>query len=431
VLAQFLVLALCAQASGPAPGSIPTPAGQAETIAEIRVHGNVATPDDEIRRLAAVEVGAPFTAATVEEIGNRLKSAHRFESVDVLKRYASIADPSQVLLVIIVDEGPVKIEGLGDPDQPLKVVRRGGLGLMFLPLLDYEDGYGFTYGAQFARTNVVGKHSRLSFPLTWGGDRRAAAELEKTFDGDGAFGPRGVLTRIETGFSISQRTNPYFEQDDTRDRVWFRGERTIGGSLRAGGTAAWQHVSFGGVTQQFGEFGLDIVLDTRLDPMLARNAIYARAAIEHLDFASAGSLNRTDLDASGYVGLPGQSILVLRAQREASSDPLPPYLKSLLGGNANLRGFRAGTAIGDTLVAGSVEVRTPLTSPLKVAKLGVNAFFDVATAYDIGARLADQPFKEGFGAGVFLSATILRMTLVVAHGVDNGTRVHFGTTVTF
>jgi outer membrane protein assembly factor BamA len=251
------------------------------------------------------------------------------------------------------------------------------------------------------------------------------------FDGEGAFGPHGVLTRIETGFSLSQRTNPYFEQDDTRDRVWFRGERTIGGSLRAGGTAAWQHVSFGGVTEQFGEFGLDVVLDTRLDPMLARNAIYARAAIEHLDFASAGSLNRTDLDASGYVGLPGQSILVLRAQREASSDPLPPYLKSLLGGNANLRGFRAGTAIGDTLVAGSVEIRTPLTSPLKVAKLGVNAFFDIATAYDIGARLADQPFKEGYGAGVFLSATILRMTLVVAHGVDNGTRVHFGTTVTF
>ena len=35
-------------------------------------------------------------------------------------------------------------------------------------------------------------HSRLSFPLTWGGDKHAAAQLEKSFDGNrGVFGTRG------------------------------------------------------------------------------------------------------------------------------------------------------------------------------------------------------------------------------------------------
>jgi outer membrane protein assembly factor BamA len=366
-----------------------------EVVAEIRVHGNVLTPDAEIRRLAGVDVGTPFTPDTPAQVAGRLKGTHRFESVEVLKRYASIADPSRILLVVIVDEGPVKIvkiEGLEGGDGPPRVVPRGGLHLMVLPLLDFEDGYGFTYGAQLARANVLGPHSRLSFPLTWGGDKHAAAQLETT---SGVFGRAGVLTRTETGVSIDQRTNPYFETDDTRDRVWFRGERTIGRSITAGGTASWQRVSFGGATDRFAQYALDVAFDTRLDPMLARNAVYARAAVEHLDFASGTGLTRTDLEARGYLGLPGQSILVIRAQRQDSDGPLPPYLKSLLGGMSNLRGFRAGSAAGDTLVAGSVEVRTPLTSPIKIAKFGVNGFVDIGTVYDAPEQLADQVFGEG------------------------------------
>jgi outer membrane protein assembly factor BamA len=425
VIAPLLILAsLVAQEPGVVSGVSPT-----EVLAEIRVHGNVLTPDAEIRRLAGIDVGAAVTPDTPEQVTARLKDTHRFERVEVLKRYASIADPTQILLVVVVDEGPVKLEGLGDVDKPLGVVPRRGLGLMFLPLLDFEDGYGFTYGAQLARPGVAGAGSRLSFPLTWGGDRHAAAQLEKRFDGNpGMF---GVLTRLETGVSISQRTNPYFQTDDTRDRVWFRGERTLGDSITAGGTASWQHVSFGGATDRFTQFGLDVAFDTRLDPMLARNAVYARAAVEHLSFDTATAVNRTDLDVRGYLGLPGQSILVLRGQRQGSDTPLPPYLKALLGGMFNLRGFRAGSAVGDTLVAGSLEIRTPLTSPLKIAKFGANAFVDVATVYDTGAHLGDQTFDQGVGAGVWFSAAFFRMSLVVAHGVGAGTRVHFGTTVSF
>ena len=82
-------------------------------------------------------------------------------------------------------------------------------------------------------------------------------------------------------------------------------------------------------------------------------------------------------------------------------------------------------------MAGSIEIRTPLTSPLKFAKFGVNAFVDVGTVYDTGARLGDQTFDQGVGAGVWFSAAFFRMSLVVAHGIGAGTRVHFGTTVSF
>jgi outer membrane protein assembly factor BamA len=402
-----------------------------EVVAEIRIHGNVLTPDAELRRLAGIEIGAPFTADTPALVMERLKASRRFERVEVMKRFASIADPSRIVLVVIVDEGPVKIEAFGDADAPARVVPRGGLGLMFLPLVDFEDGYGFTYGVQLARPGVAGDHSRLSFPLTWGGDKRAAIQLDKNFERSSP-GIGAVLSRVETGASISRRTNPFFDTDDDRQRMWLRGERAFGSSIIAGGTAAWQHVSFGNASDRFTQLGADIRFDNRLDPQLARNAVYARASFDHLGLdTGAGAVNRIGLEARGYVGLPGQTILVVRAVREDADGPLPQYLQPLLGGMANLRGFRAGADVGDTLVVGSLEIRAPLSSPLSFGKFGVNAFADVGAVYDKGQQLGEQPLRRGVGGGIWFSAAFLRLNLAVAHGIGATTRVHFGAGVSF
>src|SRR5665213_4226952 len=84
-------------------GRAQAPAPPPEMLTEIRVHGNVATPDDEVERLAGVAIGAPFTPAMVEEVGARLRATHRFQHVEVLKRFASIADPSQICLLYTSD----------------------------------------------------------------------------------------------------------------------------------------------------------------------------------------------------------------------------------------------------------------------------------------------------------------------------------------
>src|SRR6266852_2281956 len=110
--------------------------GGAEVVTEIRVHGNVATSDDEVKRLAAIEIGAAVTPATVTDVAERLRSAKRFRRVDVLKRFASISDPTQIVLVIVVDEGPVKIEMTGDPVNPTRVVKSRRPNLLFFPILD-------------------------------------------------------------------------------------------------------------------------------------------------------------------------------------------------------------------------------------------------------------------------------------------------------
>lgn len=406
-----------------------TDAQPAEHIVEIQVHGNLLTPDTEIRRIAALEIGAVVDANTVNDAAARLRASKKFEQVEVLKRFASIADPSQISLVILVDEGPVTLKNDGSvtpgtDGPPIPALSKAStLGLMFMPILKFEDGYGFSYGAQAALPDVAGKGSRISFPATWGGEKRAGAEFDLPMD-DGR-------SRVQAGGGIGRRKNPFFLENDDRTGVWVRGDRTIVRPLRVGASAEWEHVTFNDVPDRFVRLGGDVTFDTRIDPILPRNAIYARAAWDHLAFANAPNAQRVDADVRGYLGLFGQSVLMIRGQWEGSSQGLPPYLQPLLGGVANLRGFKAGSAAGDTLVGATAELRVPVTSPLSIAKLGVSAFLDTATVYDRGERVRDQRFERGTGGGVWLSAAVVRLDLYVAHALGGTTRAQFAASVSF
>jgi outer membrane protein assembly factor BamA len=407
---------------------------QSETVATIQIQGNTATPDEEILKLAGVSVGMPFEAATVEATAERLRASKRFERVEVRKRFASIADPSQIALVIVVDEGPVKIVMTGDPDHPTRVARKRMPNLQFFPILGYEDGYGMTYGLRttIPDPNLLGKRSRITFPVSWGGTRQAGIDLEKRIEG-------GVIDRITGGASVSRRINQAFQQEDERARLYVRGEHEFARTLRLGVGTGWQRATFEGVTDTFAQTGGDVTLDTRVDPVLARNAVYARASIEQLRFGSApandghydGTVNRTVLDGRGYLGLIGQSVLAGRILREDSDRPLPDYLKPQLGGLSTLRGFRTGAAIGDTLLTSSAELVVPLTSPIKIAKFGVTGFVDHGTIYNKGEELSDSTWLTGYGGSVWFAAAFFRLNVAIAHGHGADTRVHVGGNVTF
>lgn len=403
---------------------------QAEHLAAIQVQGNTVTPEGEIRELAALQVGMTLDARTLDAAADRLRQSKRFDHVEVLKRFASIEDPSQVICVIVVDEGPVEVlwdQARVEPDgtvvfAPVRKLR--GARFMFLPVLDYEDGYGFSYGLRSSIPNPAGAGSLLSFPTTWGGEKRAGVEFEKELKSP-------VASRLKAGAAITRRRHPFFDENDDRRAVWIRGERDISRALRVGVNAGWDRVSFLDERDRLMRAGVDVVFDTRIDPMLPRNAVYARAAWDRLAFERAVDTGRTDLEARAYVGLPAQSIVVLRALRQDSDRALPRYLSPIFGGTASLRGLRAGSAVGDTLVAGSVELRLPLTSPLSVGKLGVSAFVDTGTVYGKGQRLGDREWERGAGGGVWFSAAFLRLNAYVARALGRSTRAHFGTSVLF
>jgi outer membrane protein assembly factor BamA len=405
----------------PPPSASAGHAQSSEVIAEIRVHGNLIVTNDDVLAIAGVSLGAPFTATTVQDVAARLRTSKKFDEVQVLKRFASIEDPSQIALVIIVNEGPVKLERSGET---LSVVRRRGVeNLMFLPILYAEDGYGLTYGVRFAVVNKAGAQSRVSFPLTWGGYKRAAVELERRFTA-------GPFTRAELGAGIERRTNPAYLQDDSRKRAWGRLERAMG-PVRVRGSASWQRVSFAAITDDVRTVGAELIFDTRVDPVLPRNAVYASVGIDHSAFGSRGPANIVTLEGNGYIGLVGQLVLALHLSRESGDRPLPPYLKPLFGGWSSVRGYPAGAFAADTVVVESAELRVPLSSPLRIVKLGTSIFVDTGKAYDFGQRYAEQPLRTGVGAGVWMTATVFHLGLSVAHANNGDTRVNFGGGFTF
>jgi hypothetical protein len=401
-------------------------AAQDGVIAAIQVHGNTITSTEDIVRASGLQAGDAVSDRLLADAESRLRAAFKLESVDVLKRFASISDPTRILVLIQVDEGPVQIERPVVPEtasnQPPPAgaspvaVRRSRIKVMFLPILDAEDGYGFTYGAQVAFAGRRGIRRRVVVPASWGGDKRIAAEYQQEFGG--RYAPQ-----LRAGALLQRRTHPFFDEPADRRRIWGRTEWPLLREVRAGAEAAWQSSSLVGQDVNARSISADAVLDTRVDPLTPHNAILVRTAIERLYFSSERAV-RTEIDANGYLGIYRGTVLALRAIREDFSRPAPAFYKAMLGGSRSLRGFRAGYAIGDTMVAGSAELRIPTTSPLRMARFGLSVFLDTGTTYDNGQRFADSKLEKGVGAGIWATAPLFRFTAAVARGIGSGMRLH-------
>jgi outer membrane protein assembly factor BamA len=392
-----------------------------ETLGEVRVHGNHTTPDDVVLSLAGLTIGTPVTETMLAQAEDRLRKSGRFADVEVRKRFRSLDNPSDVLAIVLVDE----LTAVSSDDLmpgPLKRVTGAG---MWLPIVNYADGYGFTYGGRVSFVNGLGPRSRISVPLTWGGERKAAVELDRTFDS-------GPFTRISGSLGISRRVNPFFDFSDIRNQAEARAERALTPYLRVGGTTRVTYVR-SPVEERHITPGVDVVLDTRIDPAFPRNAVHVVAGLEQLRFEHSPHVRRWTTDARGYVGLIGPSVLAVRAVASQASDALPGYEQALLGGTDSLRGYDFGYRAGDNLTAFSAEVRVPLTSPVRVGRFGVKGFVDTGTVYLSGQKLSDQRFDRGIGGGVFFTATVVRAGLDVAWANDgsHSPRWHFGLGVTF
>ena len=418
MMRALVVLLMCAL--GSAGAAAQTSPG---TVGEVRVHGNHTTPDADILGIVGEVVGKPATDQLIAEIAIRLERSGKFDGVEIRKRFRSIDNPDDILLMVIVDEFPGIDEfdiKLGKVPSPVSRFWSSG---MFLPILHSEDGYGFTYGGRASFVDRLGPRSRISVPLTWGGERQARVQLERSFQS-------GPIERVAGEFGIGRRENPHYEIADRRISLGARLESAPARWLRFGAGGHRDDVRFGDVEDQVSRFGGDVTLDTRVDPAFPRNAIHAVFGIDRVKF-DAGRANQKKVDARGYLGLFGQTVLAVRGLSVTTDTPLPIYEHNLLGGAANLRGYDAGYKAGDNLAAASVELRVPLTSPLNVGRFGVKAFADWGTIYGVGDKLADQTLDRGIGGGVYLHLTLVSLSLDVARSQAGKTRFHFGMGVTF
>jgi len=388
-------------------------------VGEVRIHGNHTTPDADILGIVGDVVGKPATDQLIAEIETRLERSGRFDGIEVRKRFRSIENPDDILLMVVVDEVP-GIDPLDLTPSPMKKLWSSG---MFLPILHSEDGYGFTYGARISFVDRLGPRSRITVPLTWGGERQARVQVERAFK-------TGPIERIGGEYGIVRRENPHYEIGDQRVTLGARVDVAPARWLRLGAGSRRDDVEFGDLEDTVSRLGGEVTLDTRVDPAFPRNAIHATFGIDRVNF-DAGHANETKADVRGYVGLFGQMVLAVRGLSVTTDTPLPVYEHNLLGGGANLRGYDAGYKAGDNLAAASAELRIPITSPLNVGRFGVKAFVDWGTIYGVGDKLADQTFDRGIGGGAYLHLTVVSLSLDVARSQTGNTRFHFGLGVTF
>ena len=391
-----------------------------ERVAEIRVHGNHTAPTPEVIAILGLTIGEPATPEALAAAEQRILDSGRFAGVEVRRRYASIEDPTAILVIVIVDE-PAGTSADNPVPGPW---RRLGLATLWMPVLRFIDGYGFTYGVRLAFDEPLGPRTRLSVPLTWGGERRAGLEVERTFT-------TGPLTRAIGGVATLRRVNPHFDVPDSRVEARARVERRLAQAVVIGGAARIASVDFAGADSRVQAAGADIVLDTRLDPSFPRDAVHATVGWERLGFDEGAGAGRVYGDVRGYIGAGGARVLALRTQFSHAADALPPFEQPLLGGGDSLRGYRTGYKAGDSLLASSIEVRVPLLSPLNLARVGVKGFGDVGTTWPAATRLRDQAFDRGIGAGVYAGVAAFMLNADVAWAESGRARAHVGMGVTF
>ena len=264
-------------------------------VGEVRVHGNHTTPDTDILGIVGEVVGKPATDELIAEVTSKLERSGRFDGVEVRKRFRSIENPDDILLMIVVDEVPA-IDSQDLTPSPMKKFWSSG---MFMPILHSEDGYGLTYGMRTSFVDLLGPRSRITVPLTWGGERQARVQLERAFRS-------GPIERLAGEFGIMRRENPHYEIGDTARRL--RRSRRI----RAGAMASARRR---GASDDV-EFG-DVRIGSRASAAMSRSTHASIRRFRATPFTrrsesialtfDAGDSDQKNADVRGYVGFrPGR-----------------------------------------------------------------------------------------------------------------------------
>ena len=371
----------------------------AQTVTEIRIHGNYETPDDEVLAAAGLVVGERVTDADLAAAERRLEEAG-YREIEILRRYRSLTSTDEVVLIISLRER-------------VPASRK----FLFLPEIHYNEDEKFSFGGRVSTKSLLGGGELISVPVTIGGVDRAALEITRFWES--GFGVGG-------SFEYRRFTNPHFDVGDERLRGAVFADKAFSRALRARVQGAWESVDFGGASDDLLRYGAQLSFDTRPSEGFAYDAVLARAGWEAIDPDSTGLVNRLTFELAGYKTLFGPVVLAVRGLYENTDAPLPAYERAYVGGMVSLRGTRAGAFSGDGRALGTVELRIPLTTMSGLGRAGLTAFWDMAAVWDHGTAVADAPLNHGVGGGVFLQVPVLRLNLDVGTNLEGDTRFHVG-----
>lgn len=367
----------------------------AVSISTIRIQGNVRYTDAELEVVTGVSVGGRMDAETPQRVRDNLLASGLIDTADVRRGYQRFDNPDEAALVAVVSDH-------------VRFVDR----LMLLPRLSFSDEYGTTLGALVSVRKVFGTEQKLSFPLSIGGRDTAGAEMLVEVD-------RAFPAFLRFGGWWWQQTNPAFDTTDRRVELWARGYGRYGG-FQLDIDARWADVEFGAANEQQVDMLVMGRYDSRQDVGSARDSIYVSGSWAPLKILDGGEyFNRAGAEFRGYKGLVGKLTLASQVRFDLSDGELPDWEVFILGGAETLRGYTAGTFVGDNRAIGSLELRWPVANPLPIISIGVHGFYDIGTAWDHDESLRGSRFYNGVGFGGYVYATFIRLKLDIAYGLQS------------
>ena len=321
--------------------------------------------------------------------------------------------------MIVVDEHPAVSASDLTPG-PFKKFRAMQ---MWMPILKHEDGYGFTYGARLAFKDSLGERSRVSVPMTWGGERRIGLEAERSFD--------GPISIVRGGVSLYRRVNPFFEVPDRRTEARVEADASSRRGCARASMRAWRTSSSGPTTRHGTAPRASTPWSTRGSIRRSRATrstrasggsgctfggvagplVHRRARIHRPAWRLAGAGAAGAADQGGQQPAVRGAEPAWRQRHRARLSNRPPRRRQPV------------CDVGRTAI--------PLNSPLTFGRFGFKAFVDAGTVWNTGARYDDEKFDRGIGGGIYLGAGPFIIDLDIAKPRIGNVRAHFGMGVTF
>jgi outer membrane protein assembly factor BamA len=114
-----------------------------------------------------------------------------------------------------------------------------------------------------------------------------------------------------------------------------------------------------------------------------------------------------DLHLAGFISIPRLGILAGRVSHRGTSDPLPVYERSYLGGPETVRGVEFSSLRGDRNLLATIELRRPIfLVPLRDGRavgLGLHGFVDWGQAWEHDFETSKIQLRHAGGVGIHLN----------------------------
>lgn len=385
-------------------------------ITEIRVEGNQHTKDYVLLRELGFGVGDVYDDDALNDAWFRLEQLEFIAYVDIsMERPAD----GEIALLIQVEE-----------DKRYR----------WDPIVHYTRRFDWYYGASGRMTNFRGRAEELWAEAWFGHITHTALGWSNPW----------ILGKAKLGVGVSGYYEDYnfvYEPFDFQDiggrfELWreflthmkVKADYTYRSTVIYNSAISTVYPAPGTTIDPY--VGLELAWDSRNLRYYPSKGIHAKA------IGTLGSVGGDldsyafyDLFLAGYQSVPKLGILAGRVSYRGTTDPLPVYERSYLGGPSTVRGVEFSSLRGDRNFLATIELRRPIfLVPLREGRavgLGVHGFFDWGQAWNHDVSTSDIKLRYAGGVGLHINLNTYNLRFEWAWSDHDGNSFVFADSFNF